>query len=151
MAWLWLQKVVSSKLRLKLPLYSPVKERPNTFLVMVWGSVWREAFFNSRDGNENFFLLISCSRREREFLSLILVLRDENENFLLSISWFETRISFFNLGHRDENGNRDWDNSRVNFRELHFLLVYWQIFSKKYCYSLKISKNNMSFFLEKFE
>ena len=41
--------------------------------------VWGEAYFNSRDGNENFFLSISCSRRE--FLSLNLVLQDENENF----------------------------------------------------------------------
>ena len=31
-------------------------------------------------GNENFFLSISCSRREREFLSLNLEFRDENEN-----------------------------------------------------------------------
>ena len=89
------------------------------------GSVWREAFFNSRDGNENCFRLISCSRREREFLSLNLVLRDKNENFFLLISCFETRtrISFINLRHRDENENRDWDNSRENSRELHLLLV----------------------------
>ena len=35
--------------------------------------------------------------------------RDGNENFFLSISCFETRtgISFFNLGLRDENENRD--------------------------------------------
>ena len=61
--------------------------------------------------------------------------RDENEIFFLSISCFETRtrISFFNLGLRDENENRDWDNSRENFRELHLLLVYWLIFSKKCC------------------
>ena len=51
---------------------------------------WREAYFNSRDGNENFFLLISCSRREREFLSLNLVLRDENENFIFQ-SWASRR------------------------------------------------------------
>ena len=42
-----------------------------------WLRVWRESYFNSRDGNENFFLLISCSRQEREFH--------------LSISGFETR------------------------------------------------------------
>ena len=51
--------------------------------------VWREAYFNSRDGNEIFILSISCSRRE--FPSLNLVLRDENENFFFSISGFETR------------------------------------------------------------
>merc|ERR1711997_256804 len=50
--------------------------------------VRREAYFNSRDGNENFFLSISCSRREREFLFLNLVLRDENENF-----FFQSRAS----------------------------------------------------------
>ena len=80
-------------------------------------------------------------RRDREFLPFSLRLRDEIENFFLLISWFETRtrISFMNLRHRDENENRDWDNSRENFRELHLLLVYWQIFSKKGCYFLKIS------------
>ena len=67
-------------------------------------SVWREAYSNSRDGNEKFYISISCSRREWEFLSLNLVLRDENENFIFqsrasrrerefyfSISGFETR------------------------------------------------------------
>ena len=65
-----------------------------------------------------------ASRREREFLSLNLVLRDEKENFFLSISCFETRtrISFFNLGLRDENENRDYDNSRENFREMNIVL-----------------------------
>ena len=67
-------------------------------------SVWREAYFNSRDGNENFFLSISCSRREREFLSFNLMFetgtrisfsqsrasRRERE-FHFSISGFETR------------------------------------------------------------
>ena len=110
--------------------------------------------------------LFQFSRREREFLSFNLMfetgtrislfqshVRDGNENFFFSISCFETRtrISFFNLGLRDENENRDWDNSRENFRELHFLLFYWLIFSKKGCVFLKISWNNMSFFLEKFE
>ena len=71
---------------------------------MVQSSVWREAYFNSRDGNENFFLSISCSRREREFLSFNLMFetgtrisfsqsrasRRERE-FHLSISGFETR------------------------------------------------------------
>ena len=50
--------------------------------------------------------LFQFSRREREFL-------------------------FFNLRLRDENENRYWDNSRENFRELHLLLLYWLIFSKK--------------------
>ena len=52
------------------------------------------------------------------------MLRDENENFFLSISCFETRtrISFFNLGLRDENENRDYDNSRENFREMSIVL-----------------------------
>ena len=97
--------------------------------------------------------LFQFLRQEREFPPFSLMLRDEIENFFLSISCFETRtgISFINLRHRDENENRDWDNSRENFRELHLLLVYWQIFSKKDCYFLKISKNNTSFFLEKFE
>ena len=110
--------------------------------------------------------LFQFSRREREFLSFNLMfetgtrislfqshVRDGNENFFFSISCFETRtrISFFNLGLRDENENRDWDNSRENFWELHFLLFYWLIFSKKGCVFLKISWNNMSFFLEKFE
>ena len=74
-----------------------------------------------------------ASRRDREFLPFSLMLRDKIENFFLLISCFEmrTRISFINLRHRDENENRDWDNSRENFRELHLLLVYWQIFSKK--------------------
>ena len=38
-----------------------------------------------------------ASRREREFLSFSLMLRDENEIFFLSVSCFETRtgISFF--------------------------------------------------------
>ena len=59
--------------------------------------------------------------------------RDRNKNFFLSISCIETRtrISSFNLRLRDENENRDWDNSRKNFQELHLLLVYWLIFSKK--------------------
>ena len=51
----------------------------------------RISFFQShvRDGNENFSLLISCSRWEREFIFLNLVLRDEN--FIFLISGFETR------------------------------------------------------------
>ena len=73
-------------------------------ICVLW-RVWPEAYFNSRDGNENFSLSISCSRREREFLCL-------------------------NLGLRDENENRDWDNSRKNFWELHLLLVNWLIFQK---------------------
>ena len=61
-----------------------------------------------------------ASRRDREFLSLGLVLRDENENLILqshvsrrerdffsSVSCFETRtrIFTFSLMHRDENEN----------------------------------------------
>ena len=70
--------------------------------------------------------LFQLPRRDREFLPFSLMLRDEIENFFLLISCFETRtrISFINLRHRDENENRDWDNSRENFRELHLLLVY---------------------------
>ena len=77
---------------------------PTNYLLMVKTSVWREAYFNSRDGNENFFLSISCSRREREFLSFNLMFetgtrisfsqsrasRRERE-FHFSISGFETR------------------------------------------------------------
>ena len=95
-------------------------------------SFQREAFFNSRDEIEKFFLSVSCfetrsrissfqshaSRRDREFLSLGLVLRDENENLILqshvsrrerdffsSVSCFETRtrIFTFSLILRDEN------------------------------------------------
>ena len=72
-----------------------------------YNRVWREAYFNSWDGNENFCLSISCSRHEREFLSLNLVLRDENEN-------------------------RDWDNSRENFLRITFLACLL-IFSKNGC------------------
>ena len=57
----------------------------------------RDAFFNSRDEIENFFLSVSCfetrsrisslqshvSRRDREFLPFGLMLRDEIENFCL--------------------------------------------------------------------
>ena len=58
----------------------------SVFVIRQWGydlRVWREAYFNSRGENENFFPTISCSRRERKFLYFNLVLRDENENFLL--------------------------------------------------------------------
>ena len=60
-------------------------------------SVQREPYFNFRDGIENICLSISCPRRDREFLSSSLMLRDEIEIFFLSISCFETRsrISFF--------------------------------------------------------
>ena len=110
--------------------------------------------------------LFQFSRREREFLSFNLMfetgtrislfqshVRDGNENFFFSISCFETRtrISFFNLGLRDENENRDWDNSRENFRELHFLLFLLIDIFKKGCLFLKITWNNVSFFLEKFQ
>ena len=79
--------------------------------------------------------------------------RDETENFFLSIKCFKTRmrISFFNLRLPDENENRDWDNSHENFRELHLLLLYWLIFSKKGKSFFKFSLKNMYFFLENFE
>ena len=63
----------------------------NSYFDYIQNIEWREAYFNSREGNENFFLSISCSRQERQFLSLNLVLRDANENFFFSISGFETR------------------------------------------------------------
>ena len=46
-------------------------------------------------------------RRDREFLSFDLVLRDEIENFYLSVSCFETRARFsvFILVIRDKNEN----------------------------------------------
>ena len=44
-------------------------------------SVQREPNFNFRDGIENICLSISCPRRDRDFLSFNLVLRDEHENF----------------------------------------------------------------------
>ena len=67
---------------------------------------WREAYFNFRDKNENFFLLTSCfetrmrilfiqswaSRRDREYLSFNLLILDENKDIFLSISYFETRM-----------------------------------------------------------
>ena len=67
---------------------------------------WRGAYFNFRDKNENFFLLISCFetrtgilfiqswalRREREYLSFSLLILDENKDIFLSISYFETRM-----------------------------------------------------------
>ena len=48
-----------------------------------------------------------ASRRDREFLSFSLVLRDEIENFCLSVSCFETRARFsvFILVIGDKNEN----------------------------------------------
>ena len=68
------------------PLLPVCDEKPNSILE----TGTRISFFQShvRDGNENFSLSISCSRREREFLFLNLVLRDENENFI-----FQSRAS----------------------------------------------------------
>ena len=82
-------------------------------------SVQREAYFNFRDGIENICLSISCfetgsrisffqshaSRRDRDFITFSLVLRDENGNFFLSISCFETSTRIFppNLRLRDES------------------------------------------------
>ena len=82
---------------------------------------WRDAYFNSRDEIENFFLSVSCfetrsrisslqshaSRRDREFFPFSLMLRDEIKNFFLSVSCFETRsrISFLCLMLRDEIEN----------------------------------------------
>ena len=76
-----------------------------TFSILETGT--RISFFQShvRDGNENFSLSISCSRREREFLFLNLVFRDKNnnffqshalnKNFFLSGPCFETRMGIF--------------------------------------------------------
>ena len=96
----------------------------------------RISFFQShvRDGNENFSLSISCSRREREFLSLNLVLRDENENFI-----FQSRASRRERESRLRQFSREF--SGITF--FAFLLI--DIFQKKWVF-FKISWNNMSFF-----
>ena len=82
--------------------YSVCDEKP----ISILKTETRISFFQSqdRDGNENFFLSISCSRREREFLSLNLVLRDENESF-----FFQSQAS------RRERESRLWQFSRICF------------------------------------
>ena len=90
----------------------------------------RISFFQShvRDGNENFSLSISCSRREREFLFLNLVLRDENENFI-----FQSRASRRERESRLRQFSREF--SGITF--FAFLLI--DIFKKKRWVFFKIS------------
>ena len=59
----------------------------------------------SETGSRISFFQSHASRRDRDFLSFNLVLRDEHENFFLSISCFETSTRIFppNLRLRDES------------------------------------------------
>merc|ERR1712192_15572 len=97
----------------------------------------RISFFQShvRDGNENFSLSISCSRREPEFLFLNLVLRDENENFI-----FQSRASRRERESRLRQFSREF--SGITF--FAFLLI--DFFKKKAGYFLKFLEIICSFF-----